>query len=68
MCIRDRSRIDGIRVKTNDGWWLLRASNTQDALVARCESDNEIGLKRLKEELVMNLSAFGLSLPNNITD
>ena len=62
------SRIDGIRVKTNDGWWLLRASNTQDALVARCESDNEIGLKRLKEELVMNLSAFGLSLPNNITD
>ena len=62
------SRIDGIRVKTNDGWWLLRASNTQDALVARCESDNEIGLKRLKEELVMNLSAFGLSLRNNITD
>jgi phosphomannomutase len=23
---------DGVRVKTADGWWLLRASNTQDVL------------------------------------
>ena len=30
--------IDGVRVRTADGWWLLRASNTQDVLVARCES------------------------------
>ena len=29
--------IDGVRVRTADGWWLLRASNTQDVLVARCE-------------------------------
>ena len=26
---------DGVRVSTGDGWWLLRASNTQDVLVAR---------------------------------
>ncbi len=65
---RDISRIDGIRVKTNDGWWLLRASNTQDALVARCESYSENGLKNLIDELVKNLSAFVLSLPNNIID
>ena len=35
--------IDGVRVRTDDGWWLLRASNTQDALVARCESSDEGG-------------------------
>ena len=28
--------IDGVRVSTPDGWWLLRASNTQAVLVARC--------------------------------
>ena len=28
------SDIDGVRVMTDDGWWLLRASNTQAALVA----------------------------------
>ena len=29
---------DGVRVSTTDGWWLLRASNTQDVLVARAEA------------------------------
>ena len=29
---------DGARVNTEDGWWLLRASNTQDVLVARAEA------------------------------
>jgi phosphomannomutase len=37
---------DGVRVNTADGWWLLRASNTQDVLVARAESDSEEGLDR----------------------
>ena len=32
---------DGARVKTADGWWLLRASNTQDVLVARAEPGGE---------------------------
>ena len=31
------SDIDGVRVTTPDGWWLLRASNTQAVLVARAE-------------------------------
>jgi phosphomannomutase len=26
------SDIDGVRIRTGDGWWLLRASNTQDIL------------------------------------
>ena len=43
--------IDGVRVLTDDGWWLLRSSNTQDALVARCEADTPEGLTRLKAAL-----------------
>ena len=45
------SDVDGVRVTTDDGWWLLRASNTQSILVARCESKTEAGLQRLKEQL-----------------
>ncbi len=43
--------IDGLRVNTPDGWWLLRASNTQAALVSRCESGSLDGLKRLENSL-----------------
>ena len=28
--------IDGIRVNNKKGWWLIRASNTQPALIVRC--------------------------------
>src|SRR5436190_4153093 len=56
--------IDGVRVSTPDGWWLLRASNTQPVLVARCESANETGLERLKADLKAALSASDVSLPD----
>lgn len=56
--------IDGVRVNTPDGWWLLRASNTQAVLVARCESANEEGLERLKGDLRAALAASGVSLPD----
>lgn len=39
--------IDGVRVKTADGWWLIRPSNTQNVLVARAESHSAEGLERL---------------------
>src|SRR6516225_3986798 len=55
--------IDGVRVRTADGWWLLRASNTQAVLVARAESATETGLARLKRELVAELGASGVALP-----
>ena len=55
--------IDGVRVQSDDGWWLLRASNTQAVLVARCESDSEEGLKRLKGTLADQLRASGLEIP-----
>jgi phosphomannomutase len=57
--------IDGVRVNTPDGWWLLRASNTQDVLVARCESEDEAGLSRLKQELCGQLAQSGLSPPED---
>ncbi len=55
--------IDGIRVKTKDGWWLLRASNTEDALVARCEGKDKEGLFRLREGLAAELSTSGIEMP-----
>jgi phosphomannomutase len=56
------SAVDGVRVSTADGWWLLRASNTQAVLVARCESTSEEGLARLRETLAAQLAGSGLSL------
>ncbi len=54
------SDMDGVRVETPEGWWLLRASNTQPALVVRCESDTEAGLEHLKEIVRMTLKAHKL--------
>ncbi|MEL7720714.1 phosphomannomutase/phosphoglucomutase [Citromicrobium bathyomarinum] len=51
---------DGVRVTTDDGWWLLRASNTQDVLVARAESDSEAGLARLMQQIDEQLALSGL--------
>ena len=59
----DMADIDGARVKTADGWWLLRASNTQDVLVARAEAKDEAGLARLKALLSDQLRASGMAPP-----
>jgi phosphomannomutase len=69
--VRDRLRqrgadvvdIDGVRVRNSDGWWLLRASNTQAVVVVRAESASEAGLDRLKQQLGGELAASGLALP-----
>jgi len=60
----DMTDIDGVRVRTAEGWWLLRASNTQDVLVARAESQNPEGLARLKRQLGAELGKSGLALPD----
>ena len=52
--------IDGVRVSTPDGWWLLRASNTQDVLVARAESETDAGLARLMAQIDAQLAQSGL--------
>jgi len=51
---------DGVRVTTDDGWWLLRASNTQDVLVARAESTDQAGLDRLVAQIDEQLAASGI--------
>ena len=60
----DMTDIDGVRVQSADGWWLLRASNTQAVLVARAESTTEEGLARLKKALAAQLAASGVELPD----
>ena len=56
--------MDGVRVSSDDGWWLLRASNTQPVLVARCEADTADALGRLKAVLAAELAASGLTAPD----
>ena len=40
--------IDGIRIKFDDGWALIRASNTQPVLVLRFEAPNAVRLEEMK--------------------
>jgi phosphomannomutase len=54
--------IDGIRVSTNDGWWLLRASNTQNVLVARAEGKTPEGFERLKSMLAKEVENIGYTI------
>jgi phosphomannomutase len=53
-------RTDGARVNTADGWWLLRASNTQVVLVARAEAKTADGLDRLVAQIDEQLAQSGL--------
>ena len=52
---------DGVRVSTDDGWWLLRASNTQDVLVARAEAADQGGLNRLVAQIDEQLAQSGVA-------
>ncbi|WP_343528709.1 phosphomannomutase/phosphoglucomutase [Sphingomonas sp.] len=51
---------DGVRVRTADGWWLLRASNTQAALTVRAEAGDDAGLARVLAEMDRYLAAEGV--------
>lgn len=54
------NEIDGVRVNSEKGWWLLRASNTQDVLVARCEASNDENLDLLKLTVFDQLKQSGV--------
>jgi phosphomannomutase/phosphoglucomutase len=41
--------IDGVRINFPEGWGLLRASNTQPALVMRFEAKDEASLKKIRD-------------------
>ena len=55
--------VDGVRVDRPDGWWLLRASNTQPMLSARAESADPAGLGRLLAEMDAHLAESGVVRP-----
>lgn len=57
----DVNATDGARVTTADGWWLLRASNTQDVLVARAEARDEESLARLTAAIDAELAQSGIA-------
>src|SRR3954454_7402601 len=57
------SDIDGVRVRIPEGWWLMRASNTQAVIVVRAETSSEEGLDRLKRQLAAEMAPSGLALP-----
>lgn len=59
----DVNDTDGVRVSTADGWWLVRASNTQNALTARAEATSEEGLARLKEMIQNHVNKIGYTVP-----
>ncbi len=50
--------VDGVRVLFEDGWGLVRASNTQPVLVARCEARTPEGLARICEIMREALGGF----------
>lgn len=54
--------IDGVRVTTADGWWLIRPSNTQSVLVARAESTTPEGLQRLTDMAKAEVKRIGYEL------
>ena len=58
--------IDGLRVTNEKGWWLLRASNTQAALIIRAESTSSQNLESLINEINIFLNKAGFD--KNIHD
>ena len=55
--------IDGVRYSNNYGWWLVRASNTQNIIVARCEANNQENLKKIKLNLKNSLRKCNFITP-----
>jgi len=60
--IRELITIDGIRVRFDNGWGLIRASNTQPALVLRFEASSQVHLSRIREYLESQLADVSQAL------
>ena len=57
--------IDGVRAKNNFGWWLIRASNTEEALIIRFEGKSIEDKEELFLEVQKRLKKEGLTLEFN---
>jgi phosphomannomutase / phosphoglucomutase len=58
----DVNTLDGVRVKFDHGWGLVRASNTQAALVMRFEAETEAHLNEYRVIFESNLETIKKSL------
>jgi len=56
--IKEIVDIDGVRVIFENGWGLVRASNTTPVLVTRFEAKNEESLKKIENTLIKILNRF----------
>lgn len=59
---RDFVDVDGVRANLPEGWWLVRASNTQPDLTLRCEALSPEGLEKVKADLIAQLKTFGVDV------
>ena len=57
--------IDGVRVQNNLGWFLIRASNTQNQLTCRAEALNKDDLRILTNFIEEQLSLSGVNYKFN---
>ena len=57
--------IDGLRVEYNDGWGLVRPSNTSPYIIFRFEADVELELERIQAEFrkIINLIKPNTKIP-----
>ena len=51
--------VDGVRIRFEEGWGLVRASNTQPVIVTRFEAKDEASLKKIQSVVMDKLSEFG---------
>ena len=63
----EKITIDGLRINFNNGWGLLRASNTTPKLVLRFEGDSNESLINIKESFLSELSRICPEIDINLT-
>lgn len=59
---KEMNNIDGVRVSLKNGWWLIRASNTQPAIVLRCEANSQENLNFILEDVKQELNKIDTKL------
>ena len=55
----DCSTVDGVRINFEDGWGLVRASNTQPVIVCRFEATSEDRMQQIKKLITDKLNEMG---------
>lgn len=55
--------IDGLKYQSEEGWWLVRQSNTENALIICIESKSEDEYKKYTEFITETLNLFNLNKP-----